>query len=161
MTRRARVIVASDRASAGDYADRSGQLLADGLRAIDFEVDAVTVVPDGDPVGAAIADAVAAGFAVVVTTGGTGIGPRDLTPEATRPLLDRELPHLAGAIVAHGLANGVPTASLSRGLCGLAGATIVVNLPGSTGGVRDGLAVLAEVLPHAVAQVRGADHDHE
>ena len=116
------------------------------------------VVPDGDPVGAAIADAVAAGARVVLTTGGTGLTPTDRTPEQTRPLLDREVPGIAEAIRAAGVAAGVPTAVLSRGLAGVAGTCLVVNLPGSKGGVKDGLAVLRPLLGHAVEQVVGSDH---
>lgn len=155
---RARVITASDRAAAGEYEDRSGPIAAAGLEAIGFQVDAVVVVPDGDPVAVALAKAIQDGVAIVLTTGGTGIGPRDKTPEMTRVVLDTELPHLAAAIARHGFDKGVPAAVLSRGTAGIAGRTIVVNLPGSTGGVRDGLKVLADVLPHAVEQLRGADH---
>ncbi|MEL4358630.1 MULTISPECIES: MogA/MoaB family molybdenum cofactor biosynthesis protein [unclassified Luteococcus] len=155
---RAVVITASDRAAAGQYTDRSGPLAAQGLAAMGFSVDPVVLVPDGEPVGQAIAQAVAAGAAVVLTTGGTGLAPRDLTPEVTRPLLTRELPQLAALIAQRGVEAGVPTAVLSRGLAGLAGTTVVVNLPGSAGGVRDGLTVLEQVLPHAVAQARGRDH---
>ena len=115
------------------------------------------VVPDGSPVRDAVAEAVAEAVDVVLTTGGTGISPTDRTPEATEPLLDRRLPGLADAIRSAGL-PGVPTAVLSRGLAGVAGRTLVVNLPGSTGGVRDGLSVLDRVLEHALEQLHGADH---
>jgi molybdenum cofactor synthesis domain-containing protein len=152
------VVTASNRAAAGVYADRGGPVLADGLRALGFEVDGPQVVPDGDPVEQALRAAVAAGYDVVLTTGGTGLTPGDLTPEATRRVVDREVPGLAEAVRAHGVASGVPTAMLSRGLAGVAGRTLVVNLPGSTGGCRDGLAVLSPVLVHAVDQVRGGDH---
>jgi molybdenum cofactor synthesis domain-containing protein len=153
------VIVASNRAAAGVYADTSGPLLVAGLRDLGCDVDSdPVVVPDGDPVAHALHAAVQAGVDVVLTTGGTGISPTDATPEATRPLLDRELPGVAEAIRAHGVSLGVPTAMLSRGLAGVAGRTVVVNLPGSRGGVRDGLAVLEGVLRHAVDQVRGGDH---
>ena len=155
---RALVVVASNRAAAGVYADRGGPVLVAGLRELGFDVDGPQVVPDGEPVAQALADAVAAAYDVVLTTGGTGLTPGDLTPEMTRRVLDRDVPGLAEAIRAHGVANGVPTAALSRGLAGLAGRTLVVNLPGSTGGCRDGLAVLAPVLVHAVEQVRGGDH---
>ena len=155
---RAAVVVASNRAAAGIYADETGPLIVEALRAWGFTVADPVVVPDGDPVGAAILAAITDGAAAIVTTGGTGINPTDRTPEATRPLLDRELPGLAEAMRAHGVARGVPTAVLSRGLAGVAGTTLVVNLPGSRGGVKDGLAVLAEVLPHAVDQLRGGDH---
>lgn len=152
------MVVASNRAAAGVYADRGGPVLVAGLRELGFDVDGPQVVPDGEPVAEALAAAVAAAYDVVLTTGGTGLTPGDLTPEMTRRVVDREVPGLAEAIRAHGVANGVPTAALSRGLAGLAGRTLVVNLPGSTGGCRDGLAVLAPVLVHAVEQVGGGDH---
>jgi molybdenum cofactor synthesis domain-containing protein len=122
-----------------------------------YQTPEPVVVPDGSPVRDAVAEAVADAVDVVLTTGGTGISPTDRTPEATEPLLDRRLPGLADAIRSAGLPK-VPTAVLSRGLAGVAGRTLVVNLPGSTGGVRDGLAVLDRVLDHAVEQLHGADH---
>jgi len=155
---RALVVTASNRAAAGVYADRGGPVLAEGLRALGFTVDGPQVVPDGEPVERALRAAVAAGYDVVLTTGGTGLTPTDRTPEATRAVLDVEIPGIAEALRAHGVAHGVPAAMLSRGLAGRAGRTLVVNLPGSVGGCRDGVAVLAPVLPHAVQQVRGGDH---
>lgn len=155
---RALVVTASNRAAAGVYPDRGGPILAKGLQDMGFAVDGPLVVADGEPVGEALRDAVAAGYAVVLTTGGTGLSPADATPEVTRAVLDREVPGLAEAIRAYGVAHGVPTAALSRGLAGVAGSTIVVNLPGSPGGCKDGIAVLRDVLPHAVEQVRGGDH---
>jgi molybdenum cofactor synthesis domain-containing protein len=155
---RAAVVVASNRAASGVYEDTTGPLIVDALRQWGFDVDDPAVVPDGDPVAAAVSAALEAGAVVVLTTGGTGINPTDRTPEATRPLLDRELPGVAEAIRAHGVAQGVPTAMLSRGLAGVAGSALVVNLPGSRGGVKDGLAVLAQVVPHAVDQLLGGDH---
>jgi molybdenum cofactor synthesis domain-containing protein len=156
------VVTASSRAAAGVYADRGGPLLVDGLRRLGLSVDGPLVVPDGELVERALREAVSMGYDVVLTTGGTGLTPMDLTPEATRAVIDREIPGLAEAIRAYGLAQGVATAALSRGLAGLAGRTLVVNLPGSPAGCRDGLAVLADVLPHAVDQLRGGDHgpDH-
>lgn len=154
----ARVVVASNRAAAGVYEDTTGPLIADFLAGLGFEVPAPVVRPDGAPVGEAIAEAVAAGCRVVLTTGGTGLTPTDRTPEVTRPLLDREVPGLAEAIRAAGVAKGVPTAVLSRGLAGVAGSCLVVNLPGSRGGVKDALGVLEPVLVHAVEQVVGSDH---
>lgn len=151
------VVTASNRASAGVYADKGGPLLADGLRALGFTVDGPRVVPDGDPVEQALREGVAAGYDVVLTTGGTGISPTDRTPEATARVLDYEIPGIPQAIRAESLAQ-VPTAALSRGLAGVAGRTLIVNLPGSTGGVRDGLAVLSRILGHAVDQIRGGDH---
>jgi molybdenum cofactor synthesis domain-containing protein len=155
--RRARVVTASNRAAAGVYADRGGPLIVAWLRDHGFETADATVVPDGEPVGDALRAAVADGVDVVITTGGTGISPTDATPEVTRGILDYDVPGLADAIRAAG-APTVPTAVLSRGLAGVAGRTLVVNLPGSTGGVKDGLAVLDGVLDHAVDQLRGGDH---
>lgn len=155
---RAVVVTASNRAAAGVYADTGGPLIVEALARWGFTVGDPVVVPDGEPVARALREAVDAGADVIVTTGGTGVNPSDETPEATRPLLNRELPGVAEAIRAHGVSLGVPTAMLSRGLAGVAGCTVVVNLPGSRGGVRDGLAVLEGVLRHAVDQVRGGDH---
>ncbi|MEU8334030.1 MogA/MoaB family molybdenum cofactor biosynthesis protein [Micromonospora tulbaghiae] len=154
---RARVIVASNRAAAGVYEDTSGPLLVTGLREMGCEVDAPVVVPDGEPVGDALRAARADGVDVVLTSGGTGITPTDRTPDVTRALLDYEIPGIAEAIRAHSR-DTVPTAALSRGLAGVTGRTLVVNLPGSRGGARDGLAVLGPILRHAVDQLRGGDH---
>jgi molybdenum cofactor synthesis domain-containing protein len=155
---RALVITASNRAAAGVYADLGGPILVKGLQEMGFEVDGPVVVPDGDPVQAALHEAVAAGYAVVLTTGGTGLSPTDRTPEATRAVIDCEVPGIAEAVRAQGVSAGIATASLSRGIAGLASSTLVVNLPGSPGGCKDGIAVLRAVLPHAVEQIRGADH---
>ena len=114
------------------------------------------MIPDGDAVEAALREAVTSGYDVIVTTGGTGLTPGDATPEMTRKVIDREVPGIAEAIRAAGVAAGVPAAMLSRGLAGLAGRTLVVNLPGSTGGVRDGMTVLSAVLSHAVDQAAAA-----
>ncbi|MEU3958873.1 MogA/MoaB family molybdenum cofactor biosynthesis protein [Streptomyces buecherae] len=154
---RALVITASRRAAAGVYPDKGGPLLAEGLSAMGFLVEGPLVVPDGEPVGAALREAVAAAYDVVVTTGGTGISPTDLTPEMTRAVLDYEIPGIPEALRAEGLAK-VPTAALSRGLAGVADTTLIINLPGSSGGVRDGLTVLGRLLVHAVDQLRGGDH---
>jgi molybdenum cofactor synthesis domain-containing protein len=158
MTMQGAVVVASNRAAAGVYEDTTGPLLVEFLTGLGFETGPPVVVADGEPVAAAITEAVAAGARVVLTTGGTGLTPTDLTPEVTRPLLDAEVPGLAEAIRAYGVSQGVPTAVLSRGLAGRIGSCLVVNLPGSRGGVRDAIAVLAPVLVHAVEQAVGSDH---
>jgi molybdenum cofactor synthesis domain-containing protein len=155
---RALAITVSNRASAGIYPDKSGPVLAELLRAAGCETDGPQVVADGTPVEVALREAVEADYDLVVTTGGTGLTPGDLTPEMTRLVIDREIPGIAEAIRAAGVNAGIPTAMLSRGLAGLAGKTLIVNLPGSTGGVRDGMSVLQSVIQHAVDQAGGGDH---
>ena len=154
---RALVVTVSNRAAAGVYADRGGPILAEGLAALGFTVDGPQVVRDGEPVAEALVAAVAAGYDVVLTTGGTGLTPLDLTPEMTARVLDREVPGIAEAIRMRSMEK-VPASVLSRGRAGLAGRTLVVNLPGSPGGCKDGMAVLAPVLRHAVDQIGGGDH---
>jgi molybdenum cofactor synthesis domain-containing protein len=154
----ATVVVASNRAAAGVYDDTTGPLIVEALTDLGFAVTGPVVRPDGEPVGEAIAEAAAAGARVVLTTGGTGLTPTDRTPEVTRALVDAEVPGIAEAIRAAGVAKGVPTAVLSRGLAGLVGRCLVVNLPGSRGGVKDALEVLRPVLVHAAEQVTGSDH---
>jgi molybdenum cofactor synthesis domain-containing protein len=154
---RALVVTVSNRASAGVYADRGGPILVDGLTGLGFTVDGPQVVRDGEPVAEALTAAVAAGYDVVLTTGGTGLTPLDLTPEMTSRVITREVPGIAEAIRMRSM-DKVPASVLSRGLAGLAGRTLVVNLPGSPGGCKDGMAVLGPVLRHAVDQIGGGDH---
>jgi molybdenum cofactor biosynthesis protein B len=155
---RAAVLTVSDRSHGGLRHDSSGPLLAELLAELGFAVSAVVVVPDDvAAVQAALRDAVAAGHDVVVTTGGTGFAPRDVTPEAVRPLLERDAPGIVEALRQH-RRDEVPTTILSRAVAGTIGTTFVLTLPGSTGGVRDGVTVLAPVVGHLVAQLRGGDH---
>ena len=158
MSRRARVITISTRAAAGTWEDTSGPIIVSGLTDLGLQVDGPIVIPDGEQVEAELRRAVEEDLDLVMTTGGTGHTPRDLTPEFTRRVIERESPGLAEAIRAYGVVKGVPTAVLSRGIAGIAGGTLIVNLPGSSGGARDGVAALAPVLLHAIDQVRGGDH---
>ncbi len=154
---RAAVITVSDRSSAGTRADTSGPLLASLLTDLGLVVSPVVIVPDEQAAVAAAVSAAAVDHDVVLTTGGTGLSPRDITPEAVVPLLHKQIPGLAEALRGDNR-DAVPTSVLSRGVAGTIGACLVVTLPGSTGGVRDGVAVLAPVLAHALAQLRGGDH---
>lgn len=163
MTYRSAVITCSDRAAADVYEDRSGKVLRDGLTELGFEVSDPVILPDeADQIALAIARAVDEGARIVLTTGGTGIGPRDVTVEATRPMLAYEIPGIAEAVRAAGL-SATPLSSLSRGLAGVIDRgdqrSFIFNAPGSRGGARDALAVLTPVLVHIVEQLDGADHD--
>ena len=158
MTFTARVITCSTRAAAGEWDDTSGPIIVAGLRDLGIDVDAPVVVADGEPVLEALRAAVADGVDLVVTTGGTGHTPRDLTPEMTKQVIDRESPGLAEAIRTYGVSHGVPTAILSRGIAGIAGTTLIVNAPGSSGGAKDTVAALSPVLLHALDQIAGGDH---
>ncbi len=152
------VITCSTRAATGIYPDRSGPIIVEALRGWGLVVGDVVVVPDGPDVEVALRAAISTGAALVITTGGTGLTPTDGTPEATARVLDRLVPGIAEAIRVAGVQAGIPSAMLSRGVSGMAGRTLVVNLPGSTGGVRDGLGVLELVVAHALSQIQGGDH---
>ena len=155
---RAAVITVSDRSHGGARHDESGPLLSRLLAECGFAVEPVVVVPDEvAEIAAALRAAVGTGVEVVITTGGTGFSPRDVTPEATRTVLEREAPGLVEALRQY-RRDEVPTTILSRAVAGTAGGSIIVNLPGSVGGVRDGVEVLRPVIGHAVAQLRGGDH---
>nr|WP_241976977.1 bifunctional molybdenum cofactor biosynthesis protein MoaC/MoaB [Cryobacterium sp. Sr8] len=152
--RTARVIVASTQGAAGRREDTTGPVIAAWLGGLGYDTAPPRVVADAD-IGAALAAAVQGQPAVIITTGGTGVSRTDATPEATAAVLDRELPGIAEALRRRG-AETTPSAALSRGLAGTAGRTVVINLPGSAGGVRDGLAVLGDLLDHLVDQVSGS-----
>jgi molybdopterin adenylyltransferase len=155
---RAAVLTVSDGVTHGTREDLSGDLLAELLAADGYDVERQVVPDEATEIAAAIV-ALAESAAVVLTTGGTGFAPRDVTPEATRTLVEREAPGIAEAIRADSIAK-TPHALLSRGLAGIVGRTLVVNLPGSPGGCRDGYAVLRPALGHAVGLLTEAETAH-
>jgi molybdenum cofactor synthesis domain-containing protein len=157
---RAAVLTVSDRSFRGERADASGPAVAEMLRSLPAEITQQVVVPDEIPYirRALLHFSDALGIELIVTTGGTGVDPRDVTPEATREVLDREVPGMAEAMRADSQAR-LPTAMLSRAVVGIRGRTLVVNLPGSPGGARENLAVLLPVLPHAIGKIRGEGGD--
>ena len=155
---KAAVLTVSDGVAAGERDDRSGDLLAELLAGDGYEVARLVVADERSAVSRALVD-LSADTALVLTTGGTGLGPRDVTPEATAEVLERPAPGIAEAIRADAVAK-TPHGLLSRGLAGVRGRTLVVNLPGSTGGCRDGYAVIRPALEHALGLLAGAETAH-
>jgi molybdenum cofactor synthesis domain-containing protein len=152
------VVTASNRAAAGVYEDVSGPILVKGLSDLGFSVEGPLIVSDGEPVREALLGGIARGFDLVMTTGGTGVTPGDLTPEMTRSVLEREIPGIAEGLRAFGATRGILTSWLSRGLAGTVGGTVIINVPGSAGGAKDAVSFLAPILMHMVDQTRGGDH---
>lgn len=156
--KRAMVITASNRAAAGLYQDLSGEALRQGLINLTYQVTGPVLLPDDLwQISNAIKGAIDQGFDLVVTTGGTGISPTDITPEATKPYLMKEIPGFAEAMRAYSRER-VPTADLSRGLAGVNGRTLIINLPGSHGAIKDGLVIIERLAPHIHEQLAGHDH---
>lgn len=154
----AAVITASNRASLGIYEDQSGEILAQGLEELGFTVVSKVIVPDNvASIAEEIASAISLKIDLIVTTGGTGVSPTDVTPEATAPLIDKHIPGIHEALRALSR-DKVPTTDLSRGLAGTSDHSLIINLPGSPGGVRDGLVIIARLAPHAISQMAGGDH---
>jgi len=156
--KRAAVITASNRAFNGVYEDTSGQILLKGLKALGYQIDAVELLPDDiEKIASAIKSGIKDGLDLVVTTGGTGISPFDVTPEATAPLIEKEMPGILEALRAYSR-DKVPTTDLSRGAAGVTNKTLIINLPGSPGAAKDGLVIIERLAPHIHDQLAGHDH---
>jgi molybdenum cofactor synthesis domain-containing protein len=156
--RTAVVITASNRASAGVYADTSGEILAAGLTKLGYVLKDPIVIPDNiSQIQAAIELSLAGKVDLIVTTGGTGVSPHDVTPEATAPLIKKLLPGIPEAFRAYSR-DRVPTTDLSRGLAGVTDSSLIINLPGSPGGVKDGLVIIERLAGHVHDQIAGVDH---
>jgi molybdenum cofactor synthesis domain-containing protein len=156
--KRAAVITASNRAFNGVYEDTSGQVLLNGLKSLGYDIEAVLVVPDElEKISTAIHSAINDELDLVVTTGGTGISPFDITPEATAPLIEKQMPGILEALRAYSR-DKVPTTDLSRGVAGVTNKTLIINLPGSPGAAKDGLVIIERLAPHIHDQLAGHDH---
>lgn len=155
--RKALIVIASTRAAGGVYEDTAGPILAEAVAGWGFTVSGPQIVADGEPVRHALVRAVSE-YDLIITSGGTGVSPTDVTPEMTLPLLDREIPGIPEMLRTYGVSKGVPTSALSRGLAGVSGGALIVNLPGSSGAVKDAVRILGDVVRHAVDQVAGGDH---
>lgn len=156
--KRAAVITASNRAFNGVYEDTSGQVLLNGLKSLGYDIESVLVVPDElEEISTAIQAEIKDGVDLVVTTGGTGISPFDITPEATAPLIQKQMPGILEALRAYSREK-VPTTDLSRGVAGVTNKTLIINLPGSPGAAKDGLVIIERLAPHIYDQLAGHDH---
>jgi molybdenum cofactor synthesis domain-containing protein len=156
--KRAAVITASNRAFNGVYEDTSGQVLLNGLKSLGYDIESVLVVPDEiEKISIAIQAEIKDGVDLVVTTGGTGISPFDITPEATAPLIQKQMPGILEALRAYSREK-VPTTDLSRGVAGVTDKTLIINLPGSPGAAKDGLVIIERLAPHIHDQLAGHDH---
>ena len=156
--KRAAVITASNRAFNGVYEDKSGQILLEGLKTLGYQIDSVLVLPDEiEKISSAIKDAIKDGIDLLVTTGGTGVSPFDVTPEATAPLIKKEMPGILEALRAYSR-DKVPTTDLSRGAAGVTNKTLIINLPGSPGAAKDGLVIIERLASHIHDQLAGHDH---
>ncbi|MEY4901444.1 MAG: hypothetical protein RLZZ190_171 [Actinomycetota bacterium] len=156
--KRAAIITASNRAFNGIYEDKSGQILLEGLRTLGYHIDGVQVLPDDvEKISSAIKSAIKDGVDLLVTTGGTGVSPFDVTPEATAPLIEKEMPGILEALRAYSREK-VPTTDLSRGAAGVTNKTLIINLPGSPGAATDGLVIIERLASHIHDQLAGHDH---
>ncbi len=155
---RAQVITVSTRSFKGVWEDTSGPAIVEKLKSWGLDCPMPIIVPDGEAVKDALQSAVATGFHLIITNGGTGLSPTDLTPEMTKQVIERDAPGIAALIREFGLAKGVVNSSLSRAVAGVAQKSLIINFPGSLGGVNDALKAIEPILLHALEQIAGSDH---